>query len=174
ANTLTFFELELKAIADDAFGRLLAEPVLARRRHWLGLVRRRRPFTLSESEERVVNQKNLTGRGALVQLFDELSGSLRFRLDDRELSGEEILSLLYEPDRILRERAYTTFLETYASHGVVWTSVLNGLMQDHRLECEMRHVPDPVLPTHLDNEVRPATVDAMMQATERHYPLAQR
>jgi oligoendopeptidase F len=174
ANTLTFFELELKAIPDDAFGRLMAEPVLARRRHWLGLVRRRRPFTLSEPEERVVNQKNLTGRGALVQLFDELSGSLRFRLDDRELSGEEILSLLYEPDRRLRERAYTAFLDTYASHGVVWTSLLNGLMQDHRLECEMRNVPDPVLPTHLDNEVRPETVEAMMQATERHYELARR
>ena len=39
-----------------------------------------------------------------------------------------------------------TFLETYASHGIVWTSVLNGLMQDHRLECEMRRVPDAVLP----------------------------
>src|SRR5262249_18303366 len=82
--------------------------------------------------------------------------------------------LLYEPDRRLRERAYTVFLETYAIHGVVWTSVLNGLMQDHRLECAMRHVPDPVLPTHLDNEVRPETVETMMTATERHYDLARR
>jgi oligoendopeptidase F len=174
ANVLTFFELELKAIPDDAFARLADEPVLADRRHWLGLVRLRRPYTLSEPEERVVNQKNLTGRGALVQLFDQLSGSLRFRVDDRELSGEETLSLLYEPDRALRERAYTAFLDGYATHGVVWTAILNGLMQDHRLECELRRVPDPVLPTHLDNEVEPATVDAMMDATERHYDLAQR
>ena len=29
-----------------------------------------------------------------------------------------------------------------------------------------------VLPTHLDNEVRPETVEAMMQATERNYDLA--
>jgi oligoendopeptidase F len=174
ANVFTFFELELKAIPDDAFARLVDHPVLADRRHWLGLVRLRRPYTLSEPEERVVNQKNLTGRGALVQLFDELSGSLRFRVDDRELTGEQVLSLLYEPDRALRERAYTAFLDTYATHGVVWTSVLNGLMQDHRLECELRRVPDPVLPTHLDNEVRPETVHAMMDATERHYELARR
>ena len=174
ANVLTFFELELKAIPDDAFARLVGHPGLAERRHWLELLRLRRPYTLSELEERVVNQKNLTGRGALVQLFDELSGSLRFRVDDRELTGEQVLSLLYEPDRALRERAYTAFLDTYATHGVVWTGILNGLMQDHRLECELRRVPDPVLPTHLDNEVRPATVDAMMDATERHYALAQR
>ena len=174
ANTLTFFELDLKAIADDVFARLAADPALALHRHWLGLVRRRRPYTLSEPEERIVNQKNLTGRGALAQLFDELSGSLRFHVDGRELSGEQVLSLLYEPDRGLRERAYTAFLDTYAGHGIVWASVLNGLMQDHRLECELRHLPDAVLPTHLDNEVRPETVDAMMEATERHYELARR
>jgi oligoendopeptidase F len=171
-NESTFFELELKAIPDDAFARLAADPVLAARRHWLGVVRRRRPYTLSEPEEQIVNRKNLTGRGALVQLFDELSGSLRFRVDDRELTGEQALSLLYDSDRALRERAYTAFLETHATHGVVWAGVFNALMQDHRLECELRSVPDPVLPTHLDNEVRPETVEAMMQATERNYDLA--
>ena len=88
ANVLTFFELELKAIADDACARLTADPILAGRRHWLGLLRRRRPYTLSEPEERIVNQKNLTGRGALVQLFDELSGSLRFHVDGREMTDE--------------------------------------------------------------------------------------
>jgi len=174
ANAIAFFEIELKAMPDDVFERLARDAVLAERRHWLGLVRRRRPFTLSEAEERIVNQKNVTGRGALVQLFDELSGSLRFRVDDRELGGEETLSLLYEPDRELRERGFTAFLDGYAAHGIVWTSVLNGLMQDHRLECDLRRVPDPVLPTHLDNEVRPETVDAMMTATECHYELAQR
>jgi len=172
ANTLTFFELELKAIPDGAFAALAADPALAGRRHWLDVVRRRRPYTLSEPEERIVNQKNLTGRGALVQLFDELSGSLRFRIDDRELSGEEVLSLLFEPDRARRERAYTVFLETHATFGIVWANVFNALMNDHRIECELRHLPDPVLPTHLDNEVRPETVDAMMAATERHYEVA--
>jgi oligoendopeptidase F len=171
-NVLTFFELELKAIPDDGFARLAGDPALASRSHWLSIVRRRRPYTLSEPEERIVNRKNLTGRGALVQLFDELSGSLRFRVDGRELTGEQALSLLYDPDRGLRERAYAAFLETHAAHGVVWTSVLNALMQDHRLECDLRRFPDPVLPTHLDNEVRPETVEAMMQATERHYDLA--
>jgi oligoendopeptidase F len=174
ANVLAFFEIELKALADDAFARLLEYPALAGRRHWLVLVRRRRPYTLSEAEERIVNQKNLTGRGALVQLFDELSGSLRFEVDGRELTGEETLSLLYDPDRGLRERAHAAFLETYARHGVVWTSVFNALLQDHRIECELRAFPDPVLPTHLDNEVRPETVEAMMLATERHYELARR
>jgi oligoendopeptidase F len=172
AATLAFFELELKAIDDGAYARLVADPALAPRRHWLDALRRRRPYTLSEAEEQVVARKNRTGRAAFVQLFDELSGSLRFRVDGRDLTGEETLSLLYAPDRALRERAYTTFLETHAAHGVVWTNVFNALLDDHRVECGMRRLPDPVFATHLDNEVRPETVETMMAETERHYDLA--
>lgn len=176
ANTLTFFELELKALPDDAFARLVADPRLADCRHWLDAIRRRRPYTLSEPEERIVNQKSLTGREAFSHLFDELSGSLRFRIEVegavQELSGEQALSLLHHPDRGLRQRAYTTFLTGYAAHQVALTGIFDAIVNDHRLECGMRQYPDPVLPTHLDNEVRPATVAAMMDATERHYGLA--
>ena len=37
----------------------------------------------------------------------------------------------------------------------------------------MRQYADVVLPTHLANEIAPATVEALMQAVERHYPVAQ-
>ena len=176
ANTLTFFELELKALPDDAAARLLTDPALADCRHWLEDLRRRRPYTLSEPEERIVNQKTLTGREAFSQLFDELSGSLRFRVEvdgaEQELSGEQVLSLLHHPDRALRRRAYVTFLDGYAVHRVALAGIFDAIVNDHRLECGLRGFPDPVLPTHLDNEVRAETVEAMMTATERHYDLA--
>lgn len=172
-NVLTFFEIELKDIADDRYAALMADPALATARHWLDAIRRLRPHTLSEAEEQVIARKNLTGRDALAQLFDELSSALRFTVDGKDMSGEEVLALLHEPDAARRERAYTVFLDTYASHGVVWAGLFNGLLQDHRLECELRHFPDVVTPTHLENEVRAETVEAMMQATERHYGAAQ-
>ena len=173
ANTVTFFGVELKAVADADFAALVADPALATRRHWLEALRRLRPHTLSEPEERVLNQKNLTGREAMVELFDELTASLRFTVDGRELSAEETLALLYTPDAGLRERAFTALLDGHAAHGVTLAGILSALANDHRLECDLRHFPDPVTPTHLDNEVRAETVDAMMAATEEHYGLAQ-
>jgi oligoendopeptidase F len=173
ANTVTFFTVELKALPDAAFAALTAHPALAGRRHWLAALRRLRPHTLSEPEERILNQKNLTGREALVELFDELTGSLRFTVDGRDLSAEEALALLYGPDGGLRERAFTALLDGHAAHGVTLAGILSALANDHRLECDLRHFPDPVTPTHLDNEVRPETVAAMMGETERHYDLAQ-
>ena len=176
-NALTFFELELKDLPDERYAALVAAPALADCRHWIDGLRKVRPHTLSEPEERVINQKNLTGRDALARLFDELSASLRFRLTvdgaEQELGASEVLALLYRPERDLREHAFTALLEGFAAEGVVLTGIFNALLQDHRLECELRRFPDPVTPTHLDNEVRAETVEAMMAATERHYGLAQ-
>jgi oligoendopeptidase F len=177
ANAVTFFELEVKALPAADWARLAVHPALGDVRHWAETLRRRAPHTLSEPEERIVNQKNLTGREALVRLFDEVSSSFRFRVEvggtERDLTGEETLALLQHPDAAVRERAYRTFLETFAGQEVVLTGVFNAILQDHRLDCELRRYPDPVAPTHLDNEVRAETVETMMAATERRYPLAQ-
>lgn len=176
-NELTAFELEVKDLDDARFAVLVADPVLADCRHWMEHLRRQRPFALSEAEERLDNQKNLAGRDAFGRLFDEITSSFRFRMTvdgaERELTGEEILALLYEPDPELRARAHAVFLGRHAENGLVLANVLNALLYDHRIECELRGFPDVVTPTHLENEVRPQTVEAMMTATERHYPLAQ-
>src|SRR5581483_5964970 len=177
-NELTAFEIEIKELSDERYAALVAAPALASARHWMDDLRRLRPHTLSEAEERLINEKNLAGRDAFVRLFDELTSSLRFRVEVdgavRTLTGEETLALLHQPDAQLRERAHTAFLETHAEHGLVLASIFNAILYDQRLECELRRYADPATPTHLENEVRPATVEAMMAATEGHYPLAQR
>jgi oligoendopeptidase F len=156
---------------------LLAAPEMAEYRHYLETVRRFKPHTLSEKEEQLLNHKQLTSTSAFEQLYEELSGSLRFRLtiegEERELTDGEVIALLHHPDRELRERALTTFLETHAGHSLVLTAIFNNILLDHKIDCELRHYDDVVMPTHLANEIAPETVAAMMYAVEQHYPLAQ-
>lgn len=177
ANRLVFFTLDLIALDDQQLVALLAAPEMAEYGHYLETLRRFKPHTLSEKEEQILNQKHLTGSSAFVQLYEELSGSLRFKLtingEERELTDGEVMALLHHPDRNLREHALTTFLEKYAGHSLVLTAIFNNLLLDHKVDCELRHYEDVVLPTHLANEIAPQTVEAMMQAVERHYPLAQ-
>ena len=176
-NLLVFFSLELIALPDEQLARLLTVPALQAYQHYLEAVRRFRPHTLSEKEEQLLNHKNLSGKQAFAQLYDELSGSLRFPLtrDGKEqlLTDGEIMALLRQPDSELRQRALTIFLETYAQHALVLTSIFNNLLLDHKIECEQRQYDDVTLPAHLSNEIAPPTVEAMMRAVERHYPLAQ-
>ena len=181
SNLTLFFALELIALDDAQLAALLATPALAEYQHYIESVRRFKPHTLSEKEEQLLNQKRLSGQSAFVQLFGELSGSLRFTVgiegeedsEARELSDGEVMALLRHPAAAVRERAMTVFLETYASHGLVLSSIFNNILLDHKIDCEMRQYADVVLPTHLANEIAPPTVEAMMQAVERHYPVAQ-
>ncbi len=176
-NLTVFFNLELIALDNKRLARLLTSPELAAYRHYIEALRRFKPYTLSEKEEQLLNQKKLSGQSAFVQLFGELSGSLRFELEldgeRQELTDGEVLALLRNPDAAIRRRALTTFLETYAEHGLVLTSIFNNLLLDHKIECDIRHYDDVVMPTHLANEIAPTTFEAMMRAVEQHYPLAQ-
>ncbi|MCS6925786.1 MAG: M3 family oligoendopeptidase [Candidatus Binatia bacterium] len=177
ANLLVFFTLELIALEDDRFADLLAVPELDPYRHYLETLRRFKPHTLSEKEEQILNQKQLTSSGAFELLYEELTGSLRFTVqidgEERELTDGEVMALLRHPDRALREQVFTTFLETHARHSLVLTSIFNNILLDHKIDCALRHYDDVTLPTHLANEIAPETVEAMLQAVERHYPLAQ-
>jgi oligoendopeptidase F len=177
ANLLVFFSLELIGLDDQQAAALLAAPEMAEYRHYLEALRRFKPHTLSEREEQLLNQKHLTSSSAFEQLYEELTGSLRYKLtidgEEKALTDGEIMALLRHPDRALRERALTTFLETHAHHSLVLTSIFNNIFLDHKIDCEMRKYQDVTLPTHLSNEIAPETVEAMMQAVERHYPLAQ-
>ena len=176
-NQLIFFALELIALDERQVAALMAAPEMAEYEHYLGVLRRFKPHTLGEKEEQILNQKNLTGRSAFEQLYDELSGSMRFKVvvdgEERELTDSEVMALLRHPDRELRERAFSSFLDKHGEHAMVLTAVFNNVFLDHKVDCELRHYPDVVLPTHLSNDIEPQTVEAMMQAVERHYSVAQ-
>jgi oligoendopeptidase F len=176
-NLLVFFTLELIALEDQQVAALMKAPEMAEYDHYLGVLRHFKPHTLSEKEEQLLNQKNLTGRSAFEQLYDELSGSMRFKVEmdgeQQELTDSEVMALLRHPDRDLRERAFASFLDKHGEHGMVLTAIFNNVFFDHKVDCDLRRYNDVVMPTHLSNDIEPETVEAMMQAVERHYSVAQ-
>src|SRR5919106_1203570 len=76
-------------------------------RHHLRTLRRYRPHQLSEPEERIVTELDVTGSSAFRRLFTEQISSLDVALPDLEerASLEEALSRLQHPDRPTREAA---------------------------------------------------------------------
>ena len=174
STELVFFELELLGIDERRMQSLLADPALARYRHFLDQLRRFKPHVLSEPEERVLARKDLSGRTAFTQLYDELSGSLRFHLDGSELTEGEVLALLHHPERSRRQAALATLLHTYDAQRLPLTAIMNALLLDHRVDCDLRGHTDVTAPTHLANEVSPEVVAVMMDAVDRHTPVIQR
>lgn len=177
SQQLLFFDLELMNLADDRFDALCALPNAANYVHFLTGIRRFRPYTLKENEERLLTRKELTGMRAFVKLFDELSASFSYRMEldgtEQEFTGEELLSLLHHTSTDVRFRAFTTFLEKHGDNSIVYNAVFNNMALDHGQEMELRGYATPIQPTNIGNEIPDEAVEHLMAVTEANYGLAQ-
>jgi oligoendopeptidase F len=176
-NLLLFFELEWLKVDDAVVEKLLNDPALNPYNHYLRALRRFRPHTLSEPEEKIINEKDSTGRSAFGRLFSEITSSLSFALEKdghkEELNLSQILALLHEPDRALRQQAMDTLYYGLSQHGQVLAFTYDNLIQDHLTMDRLRHYPNPMLQRHLVNEIDAVAVCTMMKVTEANYGLAQ-
>lgn len=177
-NALVFFELEWVAIEDARAEVLLVDPALARRSHLLATMRRYRPHLLTEPEEKLLEEAANTGARAWMRLFDETLSSLRFRFEGpggpAEKTEEELLSLLYEPDRETRRFAADALTRGLHDHSRLLGFVFNTLVQDKAARDRLRRYPEPAAERHLANEIEPETVAALLQACEARHDLVQR
>lgn len=178
-ETTLFFELDLLRLGHEVFAPLLSAPELQEYRHYLQQLRAHAPYTLSEAVEQALKRKDLSGKEAFAQLFEEITNEMRFTFTfpgedaPREASGEELLALLYHPDGSVREGAFSTFLHGHAAAGTVLVACFNNILLDHGKEAELRGYPHLMTPTHLESETAPAMVERMMEVSAANYGLGQ-
>ncbi len=172
-NRVLFFEVQWLKLDDGVANRLVDNPALSSYRHYLRSLRRFHPHTLTELEEKIINEKDNTGRSAFGRLFSEMTSSLTFVLErdgkKESLNLSQILALLHEPERGLREQAMETLYNGLSQHGQVLTFIYDTLIQDHQTMDRLRSYPSPMFQRHLFNEIDGAAVDTMMQVTESNY-----
>jgi oligoendopeptidase F len=89
-----FFELDLLRLSHEDFVPFLVAPELQEYGHYLHQLRAHAPYTLSEAVEQALKRKDLSGKEAFAQLFEEITGEMRFSFifpgeeAPREASGE--------------------------------------------------------------------------------------
>ncbi len=177
-NQLLFFDLEWLEVPDAKADKLIGSKKLARYSHYLANERKSKPHTLSEAEEKIMNDKAMTGISAWQKLFTEQTASAKYKVEVdgemRELNQGEVLVLLRHPDRELRQRAWDSFYTTLEGKSSVLSFIYDTRFQDHLVSNRLRHYADPAEPRHLANEIDSKTVDTMMHVIEDNYGLAHR
>jgi len=174
ATELLFVELEWAAVPDERAAELLADPALARWRHFLEAARRFRPHLLSEPEEKVIAEKSVTGRAAWSRLFTQVTDAISVELDGQTVPLEEALSRLHHPDRETRHaagRAVTRALQPGLS---IRTYVFNTILADHSTDDRLRAFPSWISSRNLSNEIDESTVEALVTSVTSRYDLPAR
>jgi oligoendopeptidase F len=171
-----FFDLEWNKVPDDRADGLLADPGLEFAAHHLRNLRRYRPHQLSEPEERVLTETDVTGGSAFQRLFTEQTSALEVPLPDRDepASLEEGLSRLQDPDRDHRREAAEAVTAGLRPGLRTRAFVFNTLLQDKATKDRLRDYPHWLASRNLANEASDESVEALIAAVQGRYDLARR
>ena len=184
ATKLVFFELEWAELSDERVEELLADPELDFCAHHLRNMRRYRPHLLSEPEEKLLTEKSVSGAGAWVRLFDELTSALTVELpgplvgqpgeQSATVGLEAGLSLLQHPDREARATAAEAVTASLAPGLRTRAFVYNTLLLDKSVDDRLRGYDSWVSSRNLSNEATDESVQALIDAVVNRYDIAQR
>src|SRR3954449_12742433 len=105
SSHLLFFSLELNRLDDAALEQRFADPALAKWRPWLRDLRVFRPHQLSDELEKLLHEKEVTGRSAWNRLFDETIAGMGVTVAGEELTVSAALNKLSDRDRAVRQAA---------------------------------------------------------------------
>lgn len=170
----TFLELEWIAIDDARADWLLQAPELQRYEHSLRRLRLTKPHRLTESEERILTEKAVSGADAWGRLLDEQLSGLEVELDDQRLDLEQALGRLSSADRQERRRAAEAISSGLTVAVRTRAQILNVLLADHALDDRLRRYPHWLAALNIDNEASDESVAALVQAVVSRYDIPQR
>ncbi len=175
-TSLLFFELEWNDLDEARAEELLAVDEIAFCRHHLRTARRYRPHQLTEPEERVMTEVEVTGRSAFTRLFTEQTSALLVDLPDRDEPTPlmEALSRLQDPDRERRADAAAGVTAALEPDLRTRAFIFNTLLQDKFTKDRLRSYEHWLASRNLANEASDESVEALIQTVVGSYELARR
>lgn len=173
---LAFFELEVGELVYKK-PELISDQVLANYKHALERLRRKVPHQLSETEEKLIIEKDQFG----VHAWEELQSKwLNTRLFEVTVEGEkkrlpfgEAYGLFSHPDRATRESAYKAVFSLVGKDGEIFASAFRNICNDWLSVCELRKYDSPMHASLIANDIDQQTVDNLLKAVEDNVGLYQ-
>ncbi len=177
SNRCLFFSLWFKELPDDTAERFMAES--GDLRYFLQTIRRFKPFTLSEPEEKIITSKDVNGIEAVVNLYDMITNAFAFTLEIdgevKSLTRDELVAYFDSPSPDLRAAAYQELYRVFGENSTVLAQMYLYRVRDWHAEgMDLRGYSSPIAPRNLDNDLPDAVVETLLSVCRRNAGLFQR
>ena len=146
-----FFELEWNNLSDEKAAALLNNAALDKYHHYLSSLRKHRPHQLSETAERILFEKEISGRRSWTTLFNKVLSSYRF--GEQQRTEEEVLTDLYSETREIRRAAADELTDGLRANSHILTHIFNTLAADKMVMDKLRNHTSWVSSMNLENEL---------------------
>ncbi len=166
-----FFSLELNKLEDAVLEKKIAgSKALAHWHPFLRDLRVFRPHQLSDEVERLLHEKEVTGRAAWNRLFDETIAGMEVKVGEEVLNVSGALNKLSDRDRAVREAAARGVSAAFGEKARLFTLITNTLAKDKEIIDGWRHYPRPGSSRNRANMVEDEVVDALVDAVVASFP----
>jgi oligoendopeptidase F len=173
----SYINPEIQAIPDDQFQRLLDDPKLADWKLSLSRLRRYKPHTLSEPEERLLTLGAPVIRGH-SETFSQLTNvDMKYGFlttgDGQEivLSQSTYLSFLHKQDRDLRRRAFHQFYQEFDDHKYSLASALASSVRADVFSAKIRNYPSALHTSLFGDNIPVAVYDNLIATVRKNLPV---
>jgi len=171
SSDLLFLTLELNRVEEAALEQTIGgSAALARWRPWLRDLRVFRPHQLSDEVEKLLHEKEVTGRSAWNRLFDETIAGMRVAVAGEDLTVSAALNKLSDRDREVRAAAAKGVSEAFGDKVRLFGLITNVLAKDKEIIDGWRHYPRPTSYRNRSNMVEDEVVDALVTAVTQSFP----
>jgi oligoendopeptidase F len=175
-NRLLFFELWWQSIDETNAARLLDGS--GDMRYHLETIRRYKPHTLTEPEEKIINVKNVTGRSAVNTLYDVVTNGLTFTMKvggtKKVLNRESLMTYVRNPKAAVRQAAYQELYRVFSTQRDVLGEMYKTLVNDWKSEnIGLRRFASPLAARNLGNDVPDSAVDVLLSVCAENADLFQ-
>lgn len=178
-NDIQFFALRIAKIPEVDRAKLLNYKGLREYKHWLERWFIEAKYLLSEPEEKILNLKAMPAHSNWVHMT---SGFLS--KEERETlmedgsravkSFSDVLSLIDSTNKNVRDKAAETLNDIFKKNVDVAEAEINSVLQNKKIDDELRKMPRPDLARHVADDIDSASVDALVQSVSSRFDISRR
>ena len=175
-NRTLFFTLWVKELSPVAAVRLAPEGDY---HHFLQNLLKYKPYTLSESEEQIINLKDTNGINAIVRLYDMITSGFMFSVEvdgeRKTLTRDQVAALYRHPSPETRAAAYQELFRVYEENSTVLAQIYSHRVRDwHSENMTLRKYAAPISARNLNNDIPDEVVNVLLEVCQDNNDLFQR
>lgn len=178
-NDTQFFTHRIAKIPKEKQSLFLENPQLRKYKHFLQKSFENAKYLLTEPEEKILNLKSPQSYSLWVKMTSSfLAKEEAVVLDENSKKTKktfsDLLSLMSSPKKKVRDEAAKAFNEILARHADVAENELNAVLQDKKVNDNLRGLKRPDEARHVSDDIETEVVDAMLEAVAKSFIISQR
>jgi len=170
SNKLIFFNLWFKGLPKKKADELIKAS--GKNHYYFEQIIKLKPYTLKESEEKIINIKDATGISALNNVYDILTTQFEFTFQGKKVQQEELTTYVRSSSPKLREEAYRTLLKPFKKNQILIGEIYKNVINDWRNESiDLRGYKNPINVRNIANDIPDKAVEALLKVCEKNQKL---